>query len=53
MKVKLNPRGTNLVLSDKNLALLAFPSAELIGGQQVVSMSGYVTSPVGKKKIFV
>jgi hypothetical protein len=31
MKVKWNPRGTNLVLSDKTLAILAFPSAELVG----------------------
>lgn len=32
-KIKWNPRGTNLVFSDKNLAILAFPmSAELIGG---------------------
>ena len=53
MKIKWNPRGTNLVLSDKNLAILAFPSVELIGGQQIVPMSGFVTSPVGKKKIVV
>ena len=31
MKVKWNPRGSNLVLSDKNLAILAFPSVELVG----------------------
>jgi hypothetical protein len=32
-KIKWNPRGTNLVFTDKNLAILAFPmSAELIGG---------------------
>jgi hypothetical protein len=51
--VKWNPRGTNLVFSDKTHAILGFPSAELVGGgfTQVKPMSGLVTSPQGYNKI--
>ena len=53
IKVKWNPRGSNLVLSDKNLAILAFPSAELANTQEVVPMTGFVTSPKGIKKMII
>jgi hypothetical protein len=53
LKVKWSPRGNNLVLSDKNLAILAFPSAELASAQEVVPMTGFVTSPKGVKKIII
>jgi len=31
-KVRWNPRGSNLILSDKQHANIGFPSAELVGG---------------------
>ena len=41
-----NPRGTNLLLNDRQSAILAFPSAELMNSQQHVKpMKGRVTSP--------
>lgn len=52
-RVRWNPRGTNLVFSDKQHAILGFPSAELVGGgfTEVKTMAGYVTSPTGLNKI--
>lgn len=51
VKIKWNPRGNNLVLSDKNLAILAFPSVELLSNKsEIVPMSGFVTSPRGVKR---
>jgi hypothetical protein len=46
-KIKWNPRSSNLVFSDKQFAILGFPSAELMGGggfTEVKRMNGQVTS---------
>lgn len=43
-----SPRGTNILLTDRNNAILAFPSAELLqGAVEVKPMHSKVTSPRG------
>lgn len=54
-KVRWNPRGLNLVLSDKAQGVLGFPSSELVGGCYYKQMPGLVTSPralLGDKVIY-